>query len=173
MASRDFSAASVAWARLCWKRPRAALNTRRKAMIAASTYLPSASSSTITTSSIHGTVAQNIPSAMRNGCACVRHRVGANLASRRRASSPVKPYFETTLAAVSEVAGATPVAGEDARVSVFLAPANPACRLSRREWEPGASFVCASVTGAASGAVGDQTQDCRQGGAVERHGRID
>ena len=37
-------------------------------MIAASTYLPSAISSTIAASSIHGTGAQNLVSALRNGC---------------------------------------------------------------------------------------------------------
>ncbi len=79
-ASRDFSAARVAWARLSWNSPSAALNTRRPAMIAASTYLPSASSSTIAASSIHGTGAQNFSSAMRNGCSArIRHRVGAEL----------------------------------------------------------------------------------------------
>ena len=36
-ASRDFSAARVAWARLSWNSPSAALNTKRPAMIAAST----------------------------------------------------------------------------------------------------------------------------------------
>ena len=47
-------------------------------MIAASTYLPSASSSTIAASSIHGTGAQNFSSAMRNGCSArIGHRVGA------------------------------------------------------------------------------------------------
>ena len=40
-------------------------------MIAASTYLPSTSWSTIAASSIHGTGAQNFSSAMRNGCALV------------------------------------------------------------------------------------------------------
>ena len=40
-------------------------------MIAASTYLPSTSSSTIAASSIHGTGAQNFSSAMRNGWSAV------------------------------------------------------------------------------------------------------
>ena len=40
-------------------------------MIAASTYLPSTSSSTIAASSIHGTGAQNFSSALRNGCRLV------------------------------------------------------------------------------------------------------
>ena len=79
-ASRDFSAARVAWARLSWNSPSAALNTSRPAMIAASTYLPSTSSSTIAASSIHGTGAQNFSSAMRNGCSArIGHRVRAEL----------------------------------------------------------------------------------------------
>ena len=49
-------------------------------MIAASTYLPSTSSSTIAASSIHGTGAQNFSSAMRNGCSArIGHRVWAEL----------------------------------------------------------------------------------------------
>ena len=61
-------------------------------MIAASTYLPSTSSSTIAASSIHGTGAQNFSSAMRNGCTLVSGiALGPNFASRRRASSLVKP----------------------------------------------------------------------------------
>jgi nucleotide-binding universal stress UspA family protein len=39
-ASFDFSAATVAWARLSWKRPSTALNTRRPAMTAASLQEP-------------------------------------------------------------------------------------------------------------------------------------
>ena len=53
-------------------------------MIAASTYLPSTSSSTIAASSIHGTGAQNFSSAMRNGCSAVSGiALGPNFASRR------------------------------------------------------------------------------------------
>jgi hypothetical protein len=69
---------------------------------------------------------------MRNGCALVSGiALGPNFASRRRASSPVKPSFETTLAA------------------------DPAYVVSPGgNGELGASFVFASVAGAASGAVG-------------------
>ncbi len=91
-ASRDFSAASVAWARLSWKSPSAALNARRKAMIAASTYLPRTSSSTIAASSIQGTGAQNFSIAMRKGCTLVSGiALGPKFASRPRASSLVRP----------------------------------------------------------------------------------
>ena len=91
-ASRDFSAARVAWARLSWNNPSAALNTRRAAMIAASTYLPSTSSSTIAASSIHGTGAQNFSSALRNGCSAVSGiAFGPNFSRWRRASSLVRP----------------------------------------------------------------------------------
>ena len=61
-------------------------------MIAASTYLPSASSSTIAASSIHGTGAQNFSSAMRNGCTLVSGiAFGPHFSSRRRASPLVRP----------------------------------------------------------------------------------
>src|ERR1039457_1411674 len=61
-------------------------------MIAASTYLPRAASSTIAASSIHGTGAQNLVSALRNGFAAVSGiAFGPNFSSRRRASSPVRP----------------------------------------------------------------------------------
>jgi hypothetical protein len=61
-------------------------------MIAPSTYLPSASWSTTAASSIQGTGAQNFSSAMRNGCALVSGvALAPNFASRRYASSPVKP----------------------------------------------------------------------------------
>ena len=101
-ASRDFNAASVAWARLSWKSPSAALNTKRTAMIAASTYLPSTSSSTIAASSIHGTGAQNFSSAIRNGCMLVSGMAfGPIFCSRRRASALVRPpgRIDSTLAA--------------------------------------------------------------------------
>ena len=105
-ASRDFSAARVAWARLSWNSPSAALNTRRPAMIAASTYLPSTSSSTIAASSIHGTGAQNFSSAMRNGCTLVSGiAFGPNFFSRRRASSLVRPLGRSSFAAAADLAG--------------------------------------------------------------------
>ena len=82
-ASRDFSAVRVAWARLSWNSPSAALNTSRPAMIAASTYLPSTSSSTIAASSIHGTGAQNFSSRHAQRMhARIRHRVGAELSQQ-------------------------------------------------------------------------------------------
>ena len=66
-------------------------------MIAASTYLPSTSSSTIAASSIHGTGAQNFSSAMRNGCSAVSGiAFGPNFSSRRRASSLVRPLCSET-----------------------------------------------------------------------------
>ena len=74
-------------------------------MIAASTYLPSANSTTIAASSIHGTGAQNFSSAMRNGCALVSGiALGPDFASRRRASSLVKPPFEVTSGALAMAA---------------------------------------------------------------------
>ena len=61
-------------------------------MIAASTYLPSTISSTIAASSIHGTGAQNLVSALRNGCRAVSGTaLGPNFSKRRRASSLVRP----------------------------------------------------------------------------------
>src|ERR1700729_1434041 len=101
-ASRDFNAASVAWARLSWKSPSAALNTSRRAIIPASTYLPSANSTTMAASSIHGTGAQNLSKAMRIGCVLVSGiALGPDFASRRRASSVVKPPFEMTSGALA------------------------------------------------------------------------
>ena len=68
-------------------------------MIAASTYLPSTSSSTIAASSIHGTGAQNFSSAMRNGCTLVSGiAFGPNFSSRRRASSLVRPFGRSSFA---------------------------------------------------------------------------
>ena len=73
-------------------------------MIAASIYLPSASSSTTAASSIHGTGAQNFPSAMRNGCALVSGiALGPNFWSRRRASSLVKPVGESSFAVATDL----------------------------------------------------------------------
>jgi hypothetical protein len=69
-------------------------------MIAPSTYLPSASWSTTAASSIQGTGAQNFSSAMRNGCALVSGvALAPNFASRRYASSPVKPFGRSSFAA--------------------------------------------------------------------------
>jgi hypothetical protein len=104
-ASRDFSAARVACARLSWNSPSAALNTKRAAMIAASTYLPSTSSSTIAASSIHGTGAQNFSSAMRNGRSAVSGiAFEPNFSSRRRASSLVRPLCRSPFAAAADLA---------------------------------------------------------------------
>ena len=105
-ASRDFSAARVAWARLSWKSPSAALKTKRPAIIPASTYLPRASSRTIAASSIHGTGAQNFSSAIRNGRSAVSGiALGPNFSSRRRASSLVRPFCSPSFAAAVDLAG--------------------------------------------------------------------
>lgn len=91
-ASLDFSAASVAWARLSCKSPSAALNTTSPAMIPASTYLPSTHSSTTAASSIQGTGAQNFSSAVRNRCAEVSGiAFGPDDASLARASALLRP----------------------------------------------------------------------------------
>jgi hypothetical protein len=87
-ASRDLSAARLACARSSWKNPRAALKTSRTAMIAASTY---SVSSTMGASSARGTGAERLgqrPSQRMRGR--VGHGVGAELLSRRRASSLVR-----------------------------------------------------------------------------------
>ena len=61
-------------------------------MIAASTYFPKESSSTIAASSIQGTGSQNLVSAMRNGCRVVSGTAfGPDFSSRLRASSLVRP----------------------------------------------------------------------------------
>jgi hypothetical protein len=61
-------------------------------MIPASTYLPSTSSSTIAASSIHGTGAWNLLSALRSGRMAVSGtEFGPDASSRRRASSLVSP----------------------------------------------------------------------------------
>jgi hypothetical protein len=66
-------------------------------MIAASTYSPSATCSTIAASSIHGTGAQNLPSAIRNGFKVVSGAaLGPNCLSRRPASSLVRPVWVFT-----------------------------------------------------------------------------
>src|SRR5579872_4120949 len=67
-------------------------------MIAASTYLPSTTSSTIAASSIHGTGVQNLLKAERNGCIVVSGiALGPNFLSRMPASSLVRPLSETSL----------------------------------------------------------------------------
>ena len=105
-ASRDFRAARVACARLSWNSPRAALNNKRQVMIDASTYLPSASSSRIAPSSIHGTGAQNFSSALRKGCALVSGiALGPNFSNRRRASTSVKPLWGPTGLGVAVLIG--------------------------------------------------------------------
>jgi hypothetical protein len=74
-------------------------------MIPASTYLPSASSSTIAASSIHGTGAQNFSIAMRNGWSAVSGiAFGPNFCSRRPASSLVKPLGRSSCAAGADLA---------------------------------------------------------------------
>jgi len=72
-------------------------------MIAPSTYLPRAISSTIAASSIHGTGAQNLASARRSGCRAVSGiAFGPNFSSRRRASSLVRPAGSGTTLAEEE-----------------------------------------------------------------------
>jgi hypothetical protein len=69
-------------------------------MIVASTYLPSAIWSTSAASSIHGTGAQNLLSAIRNGCRAVSGTAfGPNFSSRWRASSLVRPPSGLSLTA--------------------------------------------------------------------------
>ena len=73
-------------------------------MIVASTYLPSANSSTIVASSIHGTGAQNFSNAMRKGCMLMSGiALGPDFINRRRASPLVKPP-ETSFRASVELA---------------------------------------------------------------------
>jgi hypothetical protein len=61
-------------------------------MIAASIYLPSAISSMIAASSIHGTEAQNLVKALRNGCMAVSGiAFEPDFCNRVRASSLVRP----------------------------------------------------------------------------------
>ena len=72
-------------------------------MIAASTYFPSNSSSTIAASSIHGTGAQNFSIAIRNGCVVVSGiAFGPNLSRRRCASSLVRPFCVSTSATLAD-----------------------------------------------------------------------
>ena len=133
-ASRDFSAVSVAWARLSWNSPRAALNTRRQAMIAASTYLPSTSSSRIAASSIQGTGAQNFSSAMRNGCTLVSGiALGPNFSSRRRASSLARPFGDSSFAGAADFSGKAFAEGGGAVVTM-MHPALGKSLLARQQW---------------------------------------
>ena len=93
-ARRDFRALRVCWARPSCTRPTTALNRNRPAITAASTYLPSASSSTTAASSIHGTGAQNFSTARRKGCRAVSGMaLGPYRRSRSLASVLVRPMF--------------------------------------------------------------------------------
>ena len=131
MPGRWSGAARVAWARLSWNSPRAALNTRRAAMMAASTYLPSASSSTIAASSIHGTGAQNFSIATRNGCSAVSGiALGPNFSSRRRASSLISPFCGPTSAALVDFAGV--MLSADGGVVIPRLPSLVTSRISSR-----------------------------------------
>ncbi len=77
-------------------------------MIAASTYLPRTSSSTMAASSIQGMGAQNFFSAIRHGCTRVSGiALGPSLASRACASSPVRPGLEAASDVLVEAAGFT------------------------------------------------------------------
>src|SRR5208283_1517649 len=68
-------------------------------MTVASTYLPSASSSTIAASSIQGTGVQNLLNAERNGCTAVSGvALGPNFLSRMAASSLVRPLTDPSAA---------------------------------------------------------------------------
>jgi len=61
-------------------------------MIAASIYLPRTTSSAIAASSIQGTGAQNLASALRRGCRAVSGiAFGPDFSNRLRASSLVRP----------------------------------------------------------------------------------
>ena len=118
-ASRDFSAARVAWARPSWRKPRTALKTRRLAMIPASAKSPSANWSTTAASSIHGTGAQNLPSALRSGSAVVSGVVfGPKVSSRRRASSLLRPLGRPSIAASADLAGKALAEGGGAVVAI-------------------------------------------------------
>src|ERR1035437_6007459 len=75
-------------------------------IIAASTYLPSATSSTIAASSIHGTGVQNFLNAERNGCTAVSGiALAPNLLSRISASSLVRPLSEPSVAWPADLSG--------------------------------------------------------------------
>ena len=70
-------------------------------VVPASEYLPSANSTTIAASSIQGTGAQNLSKDMRIGALVSGIALGPDFSSRRRASSVVKPPFETTSGALA------------------------------------------------------------------------
>src|SRR6202034_2729465 len=107
-ASRDFSAATVACARPSWKNPSAALNTRSPAMTAASVYSWSAAWRMIAASSIHGTGAQNLDSAIRQGRIAVSGRAfGPNFASSACASPLVRPQANLSSGLTSTFFAAT------------------------------------------------------------------
>src|SRR5579863_2261243 len=75
-------------------------------MTAASTYLPSATSSTIAASSIHGTGVQNLLNAERSGCAAVSGiALGPYFLSRIAASSLVRPLNEPSDALPADLSG--------------------------------------------------------------------
>src|SRR5580704_1539588 len=77
-------------------------------MIAASTYLPSASSSTTAASSIHGIGAQSLVSALRSGRTAVSGTsLGPDFSIRRRASSLVSPAGSGTSVTEEEAIGST------------------------------------------------------------------
>src|SRR5208282_2498607 len=81
-------------------------------MIAASMYLPSATSSTIAASSIHGTGDQNLLNAERNGCNAVSGiALGPNCLSRIPASSFVRPLSEPPVASPADLSGEPVAAG--------------------------------------------------------------
>ena len=101
-------------------------------MIAASTYLPSASSSTIAASSIHGTGAQNFSSARRNGCSVVSGiAFGPNFASRRRASSLVRPLNSPTWVALADLAGGALTSDSPVAIVVVIWSGSPYRRFAR------------------------------------------
>ena len=91
-ASLAFKASKVACARLSCTKPRTALNTSSTPITAASGYSPIASCSTMAASSIHGTGAQNFPTASRQAGGVVSAMaLGPISASLRRASRVVSP----------------------------------------------------------------------------------
>ena len=166
-ASRDFSAARVAWARLSWNRPSAALNTRRPAMIAASTYSPSASSSTTAASSIHGTGAQNFSTAMRNACTLVSGMaLGPNFARRLRASSLVRPLGGASFAGSAELAGG---ADGGLHLSESSAPPGTSPDASFRPcWAPGSSWFTFTVAFRSNSSYGHSAAIVRRSGRCLR-----
>ena len=127
-------------------------------MIAASTYLPSASSSTIAASSIHGTGAQNFSSAMRNGCSAVSGiAFGPNFSSRRRASSLVRPVGKSSFAAAVDPTSRGVVSGSGALVTMIyrtLANLVGAHQKWRSFWVGSAALVAGSFVASAVGALG-------------------